>query len=299
MPSATGCTPSGTTRRSRTRIAVVGQRGGELVARTVLAGAAADGLRDGQHLGVECHPCDVTPGGVRHDATRVSGPGAGTPGRGAIMAKWAGRTRSSIRVSPNGSMAQPVFFVSTAPLSADGLVNCSPKGNREELVVVDERTVAYLDQTGSGVETIAHLRENGRIVVMFCAFAGPPRIVRLHGRGSVVLTDDPHFRGSGGTVPRGNGCGCTFDHRRRRQPDRRFVRVRRPVHVLRGPPTDHGPVVGPEGPRRHPEVLGRKEHEEPRPAWTGSRSTRACRSLIGQMAHNSRLPRMMEERPWS
>ena len=91
-------------------------------------------------------------------------------------------------------MAQPVFFVSTAPLSADGLVNCSPKGNRDEFVVVDERTVAYLDQTGSGVETIAHLRENGRIVVMFCAFAGAPRIVRLHGRGRAVLTDDPSLQ---------------------------------------------------------------------------------------------------------
>src|ERR1700690_3309727 len=89
--------------------------------------------------------------------------------------------------------AQPVFFVSTAPLSADGLVNCSPKGNREEFVVLDERTVAFLDQTGSGVETIAHLKENGRIVVMFCAFAGPPRIVRLHGTGRPVLNDSPEF----------------------------------------------------------------------------------------------------------
>ena len=89
--------------------------------------------------------------------------------------------------------AQPVFFVSTAPLSADGLLNCSPKGNRDEFVVVDDQTVAYLDQTGSGVETIAHLRENGRIVLMFCAFAGAPRIVRLHGKGSAVVKDDPSF----------------------------------------------------------------------------------------------------------
>jgi hypothetical protein len=103
--------------------------------------------------------------------------------------------------------AQPVFFVSTAPLSADGLVNCSPKGNRDEFVVVDERTVAYLDQTGSGVETIAHLRENGRIVVMFCAFAGAPRIVRLHGRGRAVLTDDPSFGDLAGRFPGGTGVG--------------------------------------------------------------------------------------------
>ena len=103
--------------------------------------------------------------------------------------------------------AQPVFFVSTAPLSADGLVNCSPKGNRDEFVVVDERTVAYLDQTGSGVETIAHLRENGRIVVMFCAFAGAPRIVRLHGTGRAVLTDDPTFADLAGRFPGGAGVG--------------------------------------------------------------------------------------------
>ncbi len=103
--------------------------------------------------------------------------------------------------------AQPVFFVSTAPLSADGLVNCSPKGNRDEFVVIDERSVAYLDQTGSGVETIAHLRENGRIVVMFCAFAGAPRIVRLHGRGRAVLTDDRSFTDLAGRFAGGTGVG--------------------------------------------------------------------------------------------
>jgi hypothetical protein len=89
--------------------------------------------------------------------------------------------------------SQPVFFVATAPLSGDGHVNCSPKGNRDEFVVIDPSTVAYLDQTGSGTETIAHLNENGRIVLMFCAFAGPPRIVRLHGAGRAVLRDEPGF----------------------------------------------------------------------------------------------------------
>jgi len=103
--------------------------------------------------------------------------------------------------------AQPVFFVSTAPLSADGLVNCSPKGNRDEFVVVDERSVAYLDQTGSGVETIAHLRENGRIVLMFCAFGGAPRIVRLHGAGRVVLADDLSFLDLASRFPGGTGVG--------------------------------------------------------------------------------------------
>ena len=90
-------------------------------------------------------------------------------------------------------ISQPVFFVATAPLAGDGLLNCSPKGNRQEFIVTGPRTVAYLDQTGSGVETIAHLKENGRIVVMFCAFAGPPRIVRLHGTGRPVLKDSPEF----------------------------------------------------------------------------------------------------------
>lgn len=89
--------------------------------------------------------------------------------------------------------AQPVFFVATAPLSGDGHVNCSPKGNRRELAVIDGRTLAYVEQTGSGIETVAHLRENGRIVVMLCAFEGPPRIVRLHGRGRAVLAGDAGF----------------------------------------------------------------------------------------------------------
>ncbi len=89
--------------------------------------------------------------------------------------------------------AQPVFFVATAPVSGDGSVNCSPKGNRGEFAVVSDRVVAYLDQTGSGIETIAHLRENGRIVVMFCAFSGPPRIVRLHGTARPVFAGDGHF----------------------------------------------------------------------------------------------------------
>jgi hypothetical protein len=80
--------------------------------------------------------------------------------------------------------AQHVFFVGSAP-SARGHVNVSPKG-LDTLRVIDERTLAYLDYVGSGAETIAHLNDNGRIVLMFCAFEGPPKIVRLHGRGDVV-----------------------------------------------------------------------------------------------------------------
>jgi predicted pyridoxine 5'-phosphate oxidase superfamily flavin-nucleotide-binding protein len=89
--------------------------------------------------------------------------------------------------------AQPVFFVGTAPLDPDGLVNLSPKGTRGTFRVVDEHTFAYLDITGSGIETVAHLRENGRICVMFCAFEGPPNIVRLHGTGRVLAACDPGF----------------------------------------------------------------------------------------------------------
>jgi hypothetical protein len=88
---------------------------------------------------------------------------------------------------------QPLFFTGTAPLAADGHVNVSPKGPIGSLRIVDDSTIAYLDVVGSGAETIAHLRENGRIVVMLCAFEGPPRIVRFHGRGEVVNPDDPRF----------------------------------------------------------------------------------------------------------
>ena len=96
---------------------------------------------------------------------------------------------------------QPVFFVATAPLAPDGHVNCSPKGNRNEFAVLDEHRVAYLDQTGSGVETIAHLAENGRIVLMFCSFEGPPRIVRLHGRGRAVRPGEDGFDHLAGFFP--------------------------------------------------------------------------------------------------
>lgn len=82
--------------------------------------------------------------------------------------------------------AQRMFFVTTAPLSADGHVNTSPKG-LDTFRMLSPNQVAYLDLTGSGAETIAHLRENGRILFMFCAFEGLPNIVRLHGRGRVVL----------------------------------------------------------------------------------------------------------------
>lgn len=88
---------------------------------------------------------------------------------------------------------QPVFFTATAPLAGDGHVNLSPKGRAGTLVVIDEQTLAYLDFGGSGAETIAHVRENGRITLMWCAFSGPPNIVRIHGEGEAVFRDDPRW----------------------------------------------------------------------------------------------------------
>ena len=95
---------------------------------------------------------------------------------------------------------QPMFFVATAPDDPEGHINCSPKGGAGLFQVLGPTTVAYLDLVGSGVETVAHLRENGRIALMFNAFSGPPKIVRLHGKGRVVAEGSleyeallPHF----------------------------------------------------------------------------------------------------------
>jgi Pyridoxamine 5'-phosphate oxidase len=101
-----------------------------------------------------------------------------------------GRTYDALTDDLSGWLLdQRVFFVATAPLAADGHVNLSPKGH-DCFRVLSPTCVAYLDLTGSGAETIAHLRENGRITLLFTAFDGPPRIVRLHGQGSVVTAGD-------------------------------------------------------------------------------------------------------------
>jgi hypothetical protein len=89
--------------------------------------------------------------------------------------------------------SQPVFFVATAPLARDGHVNVSPKGMAGTFAVFGPHRVGYLDYYGSGSETIAHLRENGRITLMFAAFTGRPTIVRLYGTGRILLTGDPEF----------------------------------------------------------------------------------------------------------
>ncbi|MFT4971390.1 MAG: hypothetical protein ACI9XO_001430 [Paraglaciecola sp.] len=87
---------------------------------------------------------------------------------------------------------QKLFFVSTAPLSDNGLINNSPKG-LDSFCILDKHTVAYIDLVGSGVETIAHLKENGRITIMFCAFEGAPKILRLYGKGEVLERDTASF----------------------------------------------------------------------------------------------------------
>jgi hypothetical protein len=96
--------------------------------------------------------------------------------------------------------SQPLFFVASAPLDARGHVNLSPKG-LDTFRILGPRQVCYLDFNGSGVETIAHLKENGRIVLMFCAFQGPPNIVRIYGRGKAVEPDHTEFQSLLETFP--------------------------------------------------------------------------------------------------
>jgi hypothetical protein len=98
---------------------------------------------------------------------------------------------------------QKMFFVATAPLSGEGHVNLSPKGY-DAFRVFGPKCVGYADFGGSGIETVAHIRQNGRITLMFCAFEGPAMILRLHGRGRVVQFDDPNFAEELKKFP---GCG--------------------------------------------------------------------------------------------
>jgi hypothetical protein len=101
---------------------------------------------------------------------------------------------------------QPVFFVATAPEVADGgtgsHVNVSPKGYRDTFAILGPRTVAYLDLTGSGAETIAHVRQNGRITIMFCSFSHETKVVRLYGTGEVVLPGSARWEELAPSFPR-------------------------------------------------------------------------------------------------
>src|SRR6202451_3607255 len=104
-----------------------------------------------------------------------------------------GKTRAALDdAATRFIQEQHVFFVASAPLDANGHVNLSPKG-LDTFRILSPTTVAYLDFNGSGVETIAHLKENGRIVLMFCAFQGPPTILRLHGHGRAVEPHEDQF----------------------------------------------------------------------------------------------------------
>lgn len=97
-------------------------------------------------------------------------------------------------------LRQKMFFVATSPTSLDGHINLSPKG-LDSFRVLDERSVVYADFVGSGIETVAHVKENGRIVLMFCAFEGPPKIVRLHGTGEIIEAGHQQFAQLRGLFP--------------------------------------------------------------------------------------------------
>jgi len=116
--------------------------------------------------------------GLLNSASQELGMGKVYPQIDDELATWIGR--------------QHLFFVASAPLAGDGLINCSPKG-LDSFAILDPHTVAYLDFNGSGVETISHLRENGRIVIMFCALEAAPKIVRLHGVGRSIEPHEPEF----------------------------------------------------------------------------------------------------------
>jgi hypothetical protein len=113
---------------------------------------------------------------------------------------------------------QAVFFVATAPCldsgGDGGHVNVSPKGYQDCFAVLGPRTVGYVDLTGSGAETIAHLRQNGRITIMFCSFSKQAKILRIYGRGRAVLPGDADWPELAGRFPAGRGKGTQRTGRR-------------------------------------------------------------------------------------
>ena len=181
--------------------------------------------------------------------------------------------------------SQSMYFVASAPLGADGHVNLSPKGPIETLRVLDPHTVAYLDLVGSGAETIAHIRENGRIVIMLCAFEGPPRILRLHGEGEVVVPGEERFEElmeraafEQPSVPASRRAIVLVQV----EPDRRLVRLRGAPDELRGQAPAHGRVGREEGqgggPRGAAGLPAREEldqHRRAAGAWISKRSPRS------------------------
>ena len=163
-----------------------------------------------------------------------------------------------------------MFFVATA--APDAHVNVSPRG-LDTFRVLGPRRVAWLDLTGSGVETIAHLRADGRITLMFCAFEGMPKILRLYGTGRGTRTGRRRIRRAALPLPR--PARRTRDHRRIRGPDRRLVRVRRTAHGPRrypGPAPDLRRAQRSREDGRVQEAQELPEHR--RPAGPGSRTCR-------------------------
>jgi hypothetical protein len=171
--------------------------------------------------------------------------------------------------------AQQVFFVATAPLSPRGHVNLSPKG-LDTFRVLGPRPVAYLGLTGSGVETVAHLRENGRITLMFCALAGPHRILRLYGKGRVVEPGDEEWSELAGQFPRSLG------DRRRAGPGGGLVRLRgAAVRVRRAADAAAGlgRAEGGRGPRPLQEGEEPREHRRAARAATDWRVPQLARTF--------------------
>jgi hypothetical protein len=174
---------------------------------------------------------------------------------------------------------QHVFFVGTAPSGSEGHVNVSPKGTGDTFSVVDDHTVAYLDLTASGAETIAHLRDNGRVVLMFCSFDRSPNVVRLHGQGRVVTIYDEEYAAWAARFPENpaaravivvdvtrvsDSCGYALpvlelveerdiltDNMRRRGPDgiRSYRRTKNRVSIDGLPAFDDDPDGDPDGDR--------------------------------------------------
>jgi hypothetical protein len=170
--------------------------------------------------------------------------------------------------------AQPLFFVGTAPLSPGGHGNISPKG-LDTLRILGPRRVAYLDLTGSGAETIAHLRENGRIVLMFCAFSGPPKIVRLHGKGQVVTPESPAWPQLRGQFPEYIGARAVID----------VVVTRASDSCGFGVPTFSGPVDR-EALLRWAAAKGR----EGLPAYRRQKNSRSIDGLPGMSVESDESP---------
>jgi hypothetical protein len=161
-------------------------------------------------------------------------------------------------------------FVATAPQRRGGHANLSPKGHADTFAVLDERIVAYFDLTGSGAETAGHLRDDGRITLMFCAFSGPPRILRLYGQGRIVLPGEQRWDELAAWFParRGRPCRCCG----RGRAHRGLLRLPGPALRLRRGARPTRPVGRAQGRGRHgrlPCPAQQQEHRRPPRAARG------------------------------